>query len=420
MAERKRDLLLEESGRASNKIENQLPKTSPRLEKLTLFMVLAFSLAGCGAQRYARSFTYKLHKTPDDDQYSTLHTMPDGALLTVTKRFNQPKQIWNLLRIQAWDTSQPREDRLDIDVGPNNELFGSPLETDRYDRNDQLFMDPGGNDLVVRLSQDAADWDLPPYNSSPPRAVLNIIDLHGFKLLRRVVITDPLLAGGDMGFSPTGTFMVSGLQQRSTTTTGGTVTHTLRYSVETLTVPGLQPEAVCSYSLVIRSFHAQTPPRPEESRRIFKEYQDENEREEKQKEAAEKVCGPKLAPLGFSSLEDVRSHFNFMGIIGYYVDHTERVPPQSPWGCRFEDLSKDLKYAVFDCDEGRAVVFGRYRAFRVFRLEDGKQVMELKVPHSMFGDGSHPLFSGVLATSRGITYLVLLRDGVELAGYHVP
>ena len=79
-----------------------------------------------------------------------------------------------------------------------------------------------------------------------------------------------------------------------------------------------------------------------------------------------------------------------------------------------------MKYELFDCDEGRVVVFGRYRAFRVFCLKDGKQIMDLKVPHSTFGDGSRPLFSGVLATSRGITYVVLSRDGIELEGYRVP
>ncbi len=224
-----------------------------------------------------------------------------------------------------------------------------------------------------------------------------------------------------MGFSPTGTFMVSGLQQRSNATAGGIVTHTLRHAVETLTVPGLQAETVCSYTLVERSFPAETPSTPEDGRRIDKRNRDENVREVDEKQAAEQTCEPELAPLGFSSLEDVRSHFNFMGIIGYYADHTQGVPPQSPWGCRYEDLSADLKYDLYDCDEGRVVVFGRYRAFRLFRLEDGRQIMDLKVPRSLFGgDGSRPLFSGVLATSRGITYVVLLRDGAELEGYRVP
>jgi hypothetical protein len=391
---------------------------NPRLERMTLFMLLMFSLTGC-AQHYPQSFKYRLHNPQKVDQYSTLHTMPDGALLIVRKGFNQPRQIWSLLRLQAWDTSQPREDKLDIDAGPNTEDFGTLLDTNRNDRNDQLFMDPGGNYLVVRSREndaDAAGWDLPPYDSPPPRSVLNIIDLHGFKLLRRVAVTDPLIGAGDMGFSPTGAFMVSGLQQRSNATIGGIVTRTLQYAVETLAVPGLQPETVCSYTFVTRSFAAQTPSTPEKD----KENQEENEREENQRQAAEKTCGPKLVPLGFSSLEDVKSHFNFMGIIGYYDDHTQRVPNQGPWGCRYEDLSQDLKYDLYDCDEGRVVVFGRYRAFRLFRLEDGKQIMDLKVPHSDDGDGAPPLFSGVLATSRGVTYVVLLRDGVELEGYRVP
>ena len=39
--------------------------------------------------------------------------------------------------------------------------------------------------------------------------------------------------------------------------------------------------------------------------------------------------------------------------------------------------------------------------------------MDLKMSHS-------PQFSGVLAISGGITYVVLLRNGEELEGYRVP
>jgi hypothetical protein len=87
-------------------------------ERLTLFMLFVLSLIGCDGQR---SITYKLHNPQNDDQYSTLHSMPDGTLLMLSRRSEQPKQIWNMLRITDWDTSQPREDKLDVDVGPNEE-----------------------------------------------------------------------------------------------------------------------------------------------------------------------------------------------------------------------------------------------------------------------------------------------------------
>ena len=125
-------------------------------------MLFVLFLTGCDGQRDARSFTYKLHNPQNDDQYSTLHSMPDGALLVVSKRVEQPKQIWNLLRIAAWDGSQPREDKLDVDVRPNNELLGCVYQEDLYDRSDQLLMDPGGNYLVVRLTQDADSWNVNP------------------------------------------------------------------------------------------------------------------------------------------------------------------------------------------------------------------------------------------------------------------
>jgi hypothetical protein len=388
-------------------------------KRLTVLMLFVLFVTGCRGQ-YARSFTDKLHNPQNDDQYSTLHSMPDGALLMVSKRFGQPKQIWNLLRITDWDTSQPREDKLDVDVGPNEELYGN--QEGRYDRTDQLLMDPGGNYLVVRLRQDADSSNLNPESAKPPRSVLNIIDLHGFKLLRRIAITDPLLAAGDMGFSPKGAFIVSGLQEHSSATIGGTVTQTGRYAVETLTLPGLEPQTVCRYTMVTRSYSAQTPSTPEEGRRIDKEHDEEVERKENQRQAAGNACAPKLAPLGFSSLDDVHRAFNFRGRLGYNAQYMVRIPPgeQGPWGCGFEDLSGDLQYALLDCDQGSVVVFGRYRAFRVFRLEDGKQIMDLKVPRSTLFGERRVLFSGVLATRRGVTYVVLLRDGAELEGYRVP
>jgi hypothetical protein len=363
-----------------------------------------------------------LHNPQNDDQYSTLHSMPDGALLMVSKHFEQPMQIWNLLRVRDWDTSQPREDKLNVDVGPNEELYGELNGGAGYDRNDQLLMDPGGNYLVVRVSQDSEARNPNPESAKPPRSVLNIIDLHGFKLLRRIAITDPLLAAGDMGFSPKGPFMVKGLQEHSSATAGGSVTRTSRYAVETLTLPGLEPETVCRYTMISRTYSAQTPSTPEESRRIEKEHDEEIEREQNQRQAADNACAPKLAPLGFSSLDDVHKALDFRGRLEYNADYTQRIPPDAkgPWGCGFEDLSGDLQYALEDCDQGRVVVFGRYRAFRVFRLADGKQIMDLKVPRSTpFGE-RRVLFSGVLATGGGVTYAVLLRDGAELAGYRVP
>jgi len=65
---------------------NSGPKSydSAMLERLTLFMLCVISWTGCQGQRDAGSFTYKLHKPQNDNQYSTLHTMPDGALLMVS------------------------------------------------------------------------------------------------------------------------------------------------------------------------------------------------------------------------------------------------------------------------------------------------------------------------------------------------
>jgi hypothetical protein len=160
-----------------------------------------------------------------------------------------------------------------------------------------------------------------------------------------------------------------------------------QYAVKTLTLPDLKMETVCTF--------------------ISASTQNEDQ-------ALDQACGSKLALLGFSSADDVRQNFNSFGMRMYTAQHSGNVPPQSPWGCDFEDLSGDLRYALFDCDEIRAhftFVFW-YRGFRVFNLLDGTQLMDLKL-------AQRPEFSGVLATSRGATYIVLLRDGAELEGYLV-
>ena len=41
------------------------------------------------------------------------------------------------------------------------------------------------------------------------------------------------------------------------------------------------------------------------------------------------------------------------------LDYSTRVPSQSRWGCNIENLSGNLQYELFDCDESRVVVFSR-------------------------------------------------------------
>jgi hypothetical protein len=52
------------------------------LQWLTLSMVVAIGLTGCRP----KSFICQLRKPQNDQEYSTLHSMPDGALLVLTKR----------------------------------------------------------------------------------------------------------------------------------------------------------------------------------------------------------------------------------------------------------------------------------------------------------------------------------------------
>jgi len=301
-------------------------------QRLTLLMVVAFVLSGCPGYGNTQSFTYALRKPQNERGYSTLHTMPDGALLVLIKPIEQPKQIWQLRRIVGWGTAQPREDELAIDVGPNDELW-PPFESEEMDHTPQLLMDPGRNYLVVRFAPDTKSWNRHPEASAQSlRSVLNIIDLHTFKLLSRVVVTDPLLAAGDMGFSPNGTFVASGIQERTRAMIGDKVTLTARFAVETLTLPALQPAMVCSYTIVTQPFVAEGPATSAESRGIEAGHWADAVREEKQRGAAAKACAPKLRPLGFASLKDIREQLNWFELEASPYEHMQNIQPQSPWG----------------------------------------------------------------------------------------
>jgi hypothetical protein len=65
--------------------------------------------------------------------------------------------------------------------------------------------------------------------------------------------------------------------------------------------------------MVSRTYSAQTPSTPEESRRIEEENDEEIERKENQKQAVDNACAPKLVPLGFSSLDDASQNLNLSG-----------------------------------------------------------------------------------------------------------
>ena len=91
------------------------------LKRLTLFMLVAFFFTGC-QRGGARSFTYNLRK-PQNQINSRPCIRCPMLLAGGIQAAQQPKQIWNIRRIVAWDTSEPREDELDVDVGPNEELL---------------------------------------------------------------------------------------------------------------------------------------------------------------------------------------------------------------------------------------------------------------------------------------------------------
>jgi hypothetical protein len=106
-------------------------------------------------------------------------------------------RAWELHRLSAWDRGHPLEQSLRIDIAP----YDQPPPVSRAENltGGRAVVDPESRYIVIRCSLNLASWDQftdPPV--SQPRAVINVIDLRSFEVVAHRVLTEPLLAAGDM------------------------------------------------------------------------------------------------------------------------------------------------------------------------------------------------------------------------------
>lgn len=362
-------------------------------------LVAALLRTACFAQEPTPAFTYMLHAQKDTTNRGSIALTPNDALIVLLSRKDNR---WLLKRITDWDTAAPREETLALD----GRVPGEPGHADHND----LTIDVAGNLLVIRFCFHHINWvELSGSDGGPrPEAVVTLIDLRAFTVISRRVETDPLIAAGTWRFNKDGLLIADGLVKPSRTVTNGVPRDTGTYGDAVFTVPDLKPVASCSYT---RLFIL-----PQETRLDFQE----------RIRKANADCAGVLAAGSASSINELSSRlFDYQGYrIAKYVnpDAIVRVNPGNRrWNpedhCTFIDVSKGDRFADYRCEFSYITIFLRtktfYRASEVFSVADGKRILVVDLPFEQSIDS-------ILATSRGHTYLLLLRDAIKLEVYGLP
>lgn len=377
-------------------------------------IILLASGSAAYAQRPTISFT--LHRS--GSHASSLWVGPDGSLLTMSMDGSeQPGDRWEIRRITNWESRARQEQALTIETGygklpPNHELVNLSGE--------RVFMDPAGRYLVVRIDHlRGGAWSqgrtLRSSTVEPPVAILDVVDLSSFKEVAHRVVADPVLAAGGMGFNAHGALVAEGLAEHTGSTAGDVYTDTGQYKIESVRLPELQTDTVCQYSRVVRELPVMTRFNRDEQRRR-EEFDRENQaRKLDEMKSANAACSAKLAPLGYSSVENVESELSEVKQEFRIERMAAKVELHPGYGCNIEDVSTDRKYMLFDCDQSRVQLtfLSYYRGRQVYNIGTGQRVLEIRLAHS-------PSVSGVITAAGGKDYLVLLRDGRRVEAYPLP
>ena len=377
--------------------------------------------SSCAARAAEPAFSFSVHGP--HDALARVWAAPDGSLVILSGGpLTNPtaKQTWELQRVTGWAGGHPQEQALTLEVGygrlpPDHEI--TDLSSVR------VLFDPTGRYVVIRLSRYAEDaWSQSPRTGlrageGPPESIVDVVDLKSFRESAHQVVTDPVLAVGDLGFNAQGVLVVNGLAAHTSHTDGDVFTDTGQWVVDTVRLPELTLEPVCRYTKVVQRLPVVTryDPAVERQRRAW--YQQDGQRVKEEQRQAEASCAPGLEALGYASLVDLHDRINevkqefALGRLAFQ-DHAE---PESPLGCRMESLSADRKYLLYDCDQSRVelTMFRYYRARRVYAAGNPKPVLELGMPHGA-------ATSGVLAAQGGVDYFVLLRGSDRIEGYRLP
>ncbi len=360
-----------------------LLKFAMRQNMLWLTWLFLF-LGPAKAQTPTPTTTYKIHAQKEQSSSnlpSTLfHLLPDQKLLILIP---QQHSSWTLKRITAWNTDNLREETLSF--------TGNPL-TEGESGLEDLIVNPAGRYAVIRIrSFGGSLYDGTVRNRT---ALIILVDLKGFQVVSQRTTTDPLFAASEWSFAENGLLITAALVQRSTMPVQ--LKHSWEYTSITdvyqaaaLTLPGWALSMTCHYERVIYPANATS----QSTSHVVK---------------GNDECSPLLAAANVSNAE------NLPGGQFPSLRYADLGRP-----CQFAAEAPLGKFGLYECRTGNGyfddmIVTTKTRELAVLSLPDGKRVLTVPLPHN-----TKPV-PALLASADDHTWLLVLRDGVNLSAYRIP
>ncbi len=342
------------------------------------------SLGVAKAQTSAPTKTYKIHALKEQSSSnlpSTLfHLLPDQNLLVLIP---QQHSSWTLKRITAWNTDNLNEETLSF--------TGNPL-TEGESGFEDLIVNPAGRYAVIRIRSFGGNlYDGTVRNRT---ALIVLVDLQGFQVLSQRTTTDPLFAASEWSFAENGLLITAALVQRSTVP--AQLKHPWEYTSITdvyqaaaLTLPSWTPSMTCHYERVIYPAGATS----QSTSHVVK---------------GSDECSPLIAAA------NVRTAENLPGGQFPSLRYADLGRP-----CQFASEGPLEKFGLYECRTGNGyfddmIVTTKTRDLAVLSLPDGKRVLTVPLPHN-----TKPV-PALLANADDHTWLLVLRNGVDLSAYRIP
>jgi len=360
--------------------------------RLCFFLISALFAMVCLGQTPSPIFTYTLHAQKEarpgwslfgmwTPPSSVLTITPDNALLVLIP---QADRKWVLKSLTGWNTGVPQEQTLPITGKPT-------LGEDTWVKAD-LTANPNGTYLIVRVSSGHVPVSALEDN---PESVVTLVDLRTLSIVSRRDTTDPLIAGSYWQFNKDGLLITKRLAKRLQVKSAGVLTDTDTYEAAALTLPELKPVASCHYDDVLELRGGSTGWTTRSA------------------DTANVECAAVLEMANALSVEDLPISDQAQD----RIEKLDRAAKQLKFSCPIADLSKDERFALYNCETGHPTWWDSWkmdsRASVVFSVIEEKTVATIPLPFEQ------PIIAA-LGTAGDQDYLLLLRDGIKLETYRLP
>jgi hypothetical protein len=300
---------------------------------------------------------------------------PDNSLVVLIP---QEDGEWVLKRLTDWNTPAPHEQTLAI--------TGQKVGDAQVSVTTDIRVNPNAASLIVRLTYRRVVFGS---NNPPvPEAVILLVDLPRFTIISKRITSDALLATSQWRFAGNSLILAKLFLSASPAHLPDHPSATSTYEAATLGFPDLNTNDSCHYNETMSCDGT-------------------NGCREEINKQANSDCANLLKSTGVSSVSD------FFG--GNVSESSAKLAGRD---CIISATSSGKTIVLFECRTGHSYMDGeiyitKSRTSTVRTVPEGKPILTIPLPHNF-----HEI-PGVLATSNGAQYLLLLRDGIKLEGYRL-